>query len=149
MAKKFALPLNTLLVRAPIRVRKAGIGSPKPRPEVQFQGMNEPESIIYDALTKLKIKNTPQQASEGGSSFGGSKMDFFLPDYNVDLEYNGPFHGTTAGKARDLLRTAALVGKGIRLVVIDQFDLPRIKSVILEKIGVPISGTPVLDNQGQ
>ena len=141
MAKKFALPLNTLLVRAPIRVRKAGIGSPKPRPEVQFQGMNEPESIIYDALTKLKIKNTPQQASEGGSSFGGSKMDFFLPDYNVDLEYNGPFHGTTEGKAKDALRTLALAKDGIRLVTIKEFDLPALKRVIMEKIGAPVPGT--------
>jgi very-short-patch-repair endonuclease len=145
MAKKFAVPLNTLIGKASIRVRKKGIGSPKPPPLMTIQGMNEPESIVYDALTKLKIKFESQKSSGGGATFGGAKLDFFLVDYNIDLEYNGPFHGTTEGKARDLLRTAALIGKGIRLVTIDQFDLPRIKSAILEKIGVPISRTPVTE----
>jgi len=72
---------------------------------------------------------------------GGAKLDFFLPDYMVDLEYNGPFHGTTEGKAKDALRTLALAKDGIRLVVIKEFDLPDLKRVIMEKIGAPVPGT--------
>lgn len=141
MAKKFAIPLNTLIGKSPITVRKTGGKSPAITPTIHIQGMNEPETLIYQALTKLGINFETQKAFAGGATFGGSKMDFFLPDYSVDLEYNGPFHGTTEGKARDLLRTASLMGQGIRVVIIDQFDLTNLKRVILDKIGVPIIRT--------
>ena len=144
MAKKFAVPLNTLVGRPPIRVRKIGGRSPADTPAVNMQGMNEPETMIYSALTKLGINFESQKAFAGGATFGGAKMDFFLPDYSVDLEYNGPFHGTTEGKAKDLLRTASLVGQGIRVVILNQFDLPNLKRVILEKIGVPIIRTAAM-----
>ncbi len=148
MARKFVVPLQSLMGVDPIRVRKTGIKSPKVGQAPKYQGLNEPESIIYGALTALKIKFEAQSPVAGGNTFGGAKLDFFLPDYNVDLEYNGPFHATTQGKARDILRTASLLGKGIRVVTIDQFDLPKIKSVIIEKIGAPIVSTPVLQTQG-
>jgi very-short-patch-repair endonuclease len=142
MARKFVVSLQSLIGSTPIRVRRAGI-KPKKSPQVtKYVGLNEPESIIYNALKDLKIRFETQTPVSGGNILGGAKLDFFLPDYNVDLEYSGPFHSTTQGKARDILRTAALLGQGIRVVTIDQFDLPSIKSVIIEKIGVPIVSTP-------
>lgn len=140
MPKRFTSGPRYFLVAPKIGVKKRGL--PKPKAEVKLiEGLNEPETLVYNALGELKIKFEAQLNKFGGATLGGAKLDFFLPDYSVDLEYNGPFHSTAAGKARDLLRQITLIRDGIRLVTLDSFDLPRLKPAILEKIGVPIVGT--------
>ena len=138
--RRFTSPPLDLIVRAKISVKKKSV--PVTKKEVlTYVGQNVPESMITRALKSLKIKFEAQTQRFGGSILGGAKLDFYLPDYNVDLEYNGPFHGTTEGKARDALRAMALSRDGIRLVIINEFDLPNLKSVILEKIGAPVPST--------
>ena len=138
--RKFTAPVLDLLVKSKLSVKKKSIPVTK-EVVLTFVGQNVPESMITRALQALKIKFEAQSQRFGGSILGGAKLDFFLPDYMVDLEYNGPFHGTTEGKAKDALRTLALAKDGIRLVVIKEFDLPDLKRVIMEKIGAPVPGT--------
>ena len=138
--RKFTAPVLDLLVKSKLSVKKKSIPVTK-EIVLTFVGQNVPESMITRALQALKIKFEAQSQRFGGSILGGAKLDFFLPDYMVDLEYNGPFHGTTEGKAKDALRTLALAKDGIRLVVIKEFDLPDLKRVIMEKIGAPVPGT--------
>ena len=138
--RKFTAPVLDLLVKSKLSVKKKSVPVTK-EVVLTFVGQNVPESMITRALQALKIKFEAQSQRFGGSILGGAKLDFFLPDYMVDLEYNGPFHGTTEGKAKDALRTLALAKDGIRLVVIKEFDLPDLKRVIMEKIGAPVPGT--------
>ena len=138
--RKFTAPVLDLLVKSKLSVKKKSIPVTK-EVVLTFVGQNVPESMITRALQALKIKFEAQSQRFGGSILGGAKLDFFLPDYMVDLEYNGPFHGTTEGKAKDALRTLALAKDGIRLVIIKEFDLPDLKRVIMEKIGAPVPGT--------
>lgn len=140
MPRRFTTSPRNLLTFVRINVRRTGFKATKV-PEPLIAGLNEPETKVANALTDLKIKYEMQKNMYGGSSLGGAKLDFLLPDYSVDLEYNGPFHGTTAGLARDALRTAQLQRDGLRLVTITEFDLPNLKRVILDKIGVPIIRT--------
>ena len=138
--RKFTAPVLDLLVKSKLSVKKKSIPVTK-EVVLTFVGQNVPESMITRALQSLKIKFEAQSQRFGGAILGGAKLDFFLPDYMVDLEYNGPFHGTTEGKAKDALRSLALAKDGIRLVVIKEFDLPDLKRVIMEKIGAPVPGT--------
>lgn len=138
--RKFTVPVLDLLVKSKLSVKKKSVPVTK-EVVLTFVGQNVPESMITRALQSLKIKFDAQSQRFGGSILGGAKLDFFLPDYMVDLEYNGPFHGTTEGKAKDALRTLALAKDGIRLVTIKEFDLPDLKRVIMEKIGAPVPGT--------
>ena len=138
--RKFTAPVLDLLVKSKLSVKIKSVPVTK-EVVLTFVGQNVPESMITRALQALKIKFEAQSQRFGGSILGGAKLDFFLPDYMVDLEYNGPFHGTTEGKAKDALRTLALAKDGIRLVVIKEFDLPDLKRVIMEKIGAPVPGT--------
>ena len=138
--RKFTAPVLDLLVKSKLSVKKKSVPVTK-EVVLTFVGQNVPESMITRALQALKIKFEAQSQRFGGSILGGAKLDFFLPDYMVDLEYNGPFHGTTEGKAKDALRTLALAKDGIRLVTIKEFDLPDLKRVIMEKIGAPVPGT--------
>ena len=138
--RKFTAPVLDLLVKSKLSVKKKSVPVTK-EVVLTFVGQNVPESMITRALQALKIKFEAQSQRFGGSILGGAKLDFFLPDYMVDIEYNGPFHGTTEGKAKDALRTLALAKDGIRLVVIKEFDLPDLKRVIMEKIGAPVPGT--------
>jgi len=97
--------------------------------------MNKPETIIYMALNELRIDNVPQFSILGGDILGGARMDFYLPRYEIDLEYNGPFHATSYGNARDALRNIGPASKGIRVEKIYETDLPRIKKRLLQIVG--------------
>lgn len=109
-----------------------------PPPIIPAPGLNRPETVITRVLEKLKIRFQAQATFLGGDILGGGRMDWLLPDYRVDLEYNGPFHGTTYGTGRDALRNQGVVSKGYRVVTLNQNDLSHLEQVILQKIGRPI-----------
>ena len=122
-----------------IRSRKLGrITKPDLPPVAIVPGLNGPESRIYKALTQLKINFDVQRNVLGGSILGGARADFILPDYRINLEYQGPFHGVTEGRARDVLRNIGMTSKGYRVVAIFQQDLKRLKPRLLELIGKPV-----------
>lgn len=130
------------LLRAPrIYPRARKISRAKLRaydPVIPRPGMNVPETMIANALDELKIIYQAQASFGGGSILGGGRMDFLLPLHRIDLEYNGPFHGTTEGTARDALRNLLAQQQGYRVVTIHQRDLARLKPRILEAIGRPV-----------
>lgn len=118
------------------RARKIGRAVLRPYDSVLPRpGMNVPETMIANALDELKISYQPQSSFGGGSILGGGRMDFLLPSYRIDLEYNGPFHGTTEGGAHDLLRNQQVVARGYRVVKLYERDLARLKPRILEIVG--------------
>jgi len=124
--------------RINIRARKLiRLSRPDLPPVTQVPGLNLPESRIHKALTELKIRFQVQRNVLGGGILGGAKADFLLPDYMIDLEYQGPFHGVAAGKARDVLRNLGVASKGYRVVPLYERDLKRLKPRILELIGKP------------
>ena len=122
-----------------IRAQKLGrITKPELPAVTIIRGLNGPESRIYKALTELKITFDVQRNVFGGSILGGARADFILPDYRINLEYQGPFHGVTEGRARDILRNIGMTSKGYRVVAIFQQDLKRLKPRLLELIGKPV-----------
>mgnify|MGYP003147241188 CR=1 FL=1 len=122
-----------------IRARKLGrITKPDLPPIDIVPGLNSPESRIYKALKELKINFDVQRNVFGGSILGGARADFLLPDYKINLEYQGPFHGIAEGRARDILRNIGLTSKGYRVVALFQQDLKRLKPRLLEVIGKPV-----------
>ena len=101
-------------------------------------GLNEPESRIYHALVELGVRFEVQAPFFGNNYLGGARADFLLHDYGIDLEYQGPFHGTAYGVARDVLRNMGLEASGYRVVPIYERDLADLKRRLLEIIGVPV-----------
>ena len=125
--------------RISIRARKLiRLSRPDLPPIQNVPGLNIPESRIYQALRELKIRFQVQRNVLGGGILGGAKADFLLPDYMIDLEYQGPFHGVAAGKARDVLRNLGLTSQGWRVVPLYERDLKRLVPRILEVIGKPV-----------
>lgn len=115
-----------------------GAANVDPLDDVQpLPGMNKPETLITLTLNQMKIENVPQFAIGGGDIMGGGRADWILPQYFIDLEYNGPFHGTAEGKARDVLRNIGFQRLGYRIETIGLSDLPRLKQKLLEITGRP------------
>ena len=103
------------------------------------EGLNDPESRIYRALTDLNIQFSAQTNLLGGSVLGGARVDFLLPDFGIDLEYAGPQHSTTEGAGRDLLRNIGVQSLGYRIVTLYARDLPNLKRRILQLIGSTVA----------
>ena len=139
---KFVAPSNKLMKAPKIAVRARKLRTPVVTPYedvTPLPGQNKPETIISLALDELKIMHIPQQRFGGGGILGGAKADQYLPDYRMVLLYNGPFHGTTEGAARDLLTEQTYSIRGLKVVKLFAYDLPRIKPRLLEVIGRPIA----------
>src|SRR3989304_2457955 len=95
------------------RARKVDVYRQTGLPPVQqVQGLNIPESRIYWALTEMKVRFTAQSNFLGGSILGGARADFVLADYKLVILYQGPFHSTSYGFARDLLSDASYNAAG-------------------------------------
>ena len=92
--------------------------------------------MITIALNELHIRNLPQFSILGGGYLGGAVLDWLLPEYNVDLEYNGPFHETSGGSTRDQLRNIGGISRrGLRVEKLRESDLWNLKPRILYLIG--------------
>jgi len=102
--------------------------------------MNQPETRIDYALNDLKVRHTAQLGFYGNTILGGARADFDLPDYGIVMNFQGVFHGTTEGRARDVIVNLSYTTSGRRLVFIYERDLKRLKPRILEIIGRPIYG---------
>lgn len=88
------------------------------------------ESIIYEALRSMGI---PFEANTWvlGRTAGGAQLDFVIPaPWYVVIEYQGEFHQTSEGEARDRLRNFLRRGLGYRIVYIYERDLPNIRDVL-------------------
>lgn len=109
--------------------------------------LNKPESFIYHALTLMDINFSAQVLIGTGRSLGGGNVDFLLPDYDIALEYQGYFHFSFEGEARDFLRQVTREMRGLEVVYLFERDLTdrlgnwersRLMGRIREIIGWPL-----------
>lgn len=99
--------------------------------------LNIPESKIYRALEALKIDFDAQVSLGGGRALGGALADFIIPDSELVIEYQGPFHFTSEGKARDFWREVTRKQHGFQVAYIEEKDLIRLRKRLVEIIGAP------------
>lgn len=121
-----------------IRARKFGRVSLAEKPINPLPGMNQPETRVALALQALKIGYTSQTSFLGGSILGGARADFVLPAFKIVMNYDGPFHGTTEGTARDILVDQTYIMQGYKVIKIREYDLVDLKNRLLQYIGVKI-----------
>jgi very-short-patch-repair endonuclease len=127
-------------------VRKRGLKSVyKPPPDLvrlpTGQYLNIPESKVYRALEDLKINFSAQESFGGGRTLGGSLADFVLPDYQLVIEYQGPFHSTSEGSARDFWRRVAREQAGFMVAYLYEEDLINIHRRLKEILGAPATAS--------
>ncbi len=106
-------------------------------------GMNQWETRTANALDDLGIQFIAQSSVLGGNTLGGARLDFLLPAYGIDLEVNGPFHGTSEGRARDLLRNLGVEKNGYTVVALTVDDLPNLHRRILDIVGRAFAAVPL------
>lgn len=125
--------------RRSARARKVRISyDPLYRPPAPpIAGLNGPESEVYNALVELKVNFTPQASFLGGSVAGGARADFLLHDVRKVLLFDGPFHLTTYGLARDTLTDITYRSSGYEPVHMHTSDLANLKPYLLSVIGRP------------
>jgi very-short-patch-repair endonuclease len=127
--------------RLSVRAKKLGplYRRPNALPDVTpLLGMNGPETRIALALREMGIRFTTQQSFMGGSILGGSRADFVLPTYRIVMNFDGPFHTTGYGLARQTLVDATYRAQGYITRPLKQADLYDLKRSILRLIGVPL-----------
>lgn len=141
MPRRLLTSPRNLITRARITLRAGKLPrliTPTLEPVIARTGMNEWETRVANALDRLRIRYTPQASFLGGSVLGGGRMDFLLPEYQVDIEVNGPFHNTTNTAAHDALRNLGVSVSGLKVVRVGGSDFAQLERRILELIGRPI-----------
>lgn len=98
-------------------------------------------------IEKYLIKNSIKYIKE--KHFKDTKIgkplpfDFFLPDYNICIEYNGLQHyklckfsefNLEKRKKNDLLRYSYCQRKGIHLITIPYWDYKRIEEILRDEL---------------
>lgn len=137
-------------IKAPGGARKfrAGPAVPKgwkrpsipPRPIILPNGtrMNAEEAVVYRALLRRKVNFEPQAKIGGGNVKGGGIVDFALWQHGIAIEYQGPFHATSSGQAKDFLRRVARQEAGLQTVYIYKQDLQNIDAVLGRILAAPM-----------
>ena len=82
-----------------------------------IQGGSRPEKMMRWALDELGI------AYEHPTTLGGYHPDALLREHHLDLECDGWYHRTEAGRTHDAKRDEALLAIGYRTVRLDDRDL--------------------------
>lgn len=107
----------------PLKLSKVGRRAIKgPRIEVRRRGFRQPgaqetlplvingdrltipETKIYIALKALVIPFTTRKKVGGSRRLGAGVLDFWLPFHKIVIEYQGPFHASLIGGAKDFRR---------------------------------------------
>ena len=95
------------------------------------------EKEISAFLAELGIEFTQNDKS----ILGGKELDFYLPDHNLAIEFNGSFHHSTARKTDHLYHRNKHLGcrdKNVRLVMIpqDSWDIRKqaVKNIVKDAI---------------
>lgn len=117
-----------------VRINYAPLYRPPPEPVV---GLNGPESEIFHALVDLKVNFTAQASFLGGDFIGGARADFLLHDVRKVLLFDGPFHDTAYGRARDTLTDITYRSLGYEPVHMHPADLYNLKPYLLGIMGRP------------
>ena len=112
-----------------------------------FCSMSKGEQIISDYLSERNIEYVYEQKFDGlvGLGNGNLSYDFYLPEYNLLIEYQGQFHdGSTTGSCDPILlakqqehdRRKKEYAKehDIELLEIWHYDYDNIKSILYKKL---------------
>lgn len=97
--------------------------------------LNIPESKIYKALEALNVEFEAQVSLGGGRTLGGALADFIIPQAELVIEYQGPFHFSEEGKVRDFWREVARKRHGFEVAYVYEKDLLRLRKRLVEIIG--------------
>jgi Zn finger protein HypA/HybF involved in hydrogenase expression len=104
------------------------------------------ENIIRLILEELNILSEEQKTFDDLIYKGRLRCDFYLPNHNVVIEYNGLQHyepvsifgGTEAlrqTQKRDLAKYKYLIEKGIQIVIV-RYDNENIRNYLIDKLGL-------------
>jgi hypothetical protein len=96
--------------------------------------LNKDESVIYRALQDLGIPFEAQKQFGPANELGGALLDFWVPVYNIAIEFNGlAFHATDTGRYRDWQRQITRQNNGaLQVISLYRWDLPNIHQRLRE-----------------
>lgn len=97
------------------------------------------EKKIFDYLSKIKIKFTPEKTFSNCVNLVELPFDFYLPDYNLCIEYDGTLHFEDKfnnpkefklTKKRDKIKTKYCKNNGINLLRIPYWEFDNIEEIL-------------------
>ena len=100
------------------------------------------EKEIGKILKKYGIDFTPQYKFENCKFYKGLPFDFYLPQYNICIEYDGEFHYKMImgfnefvnGKIRDTIKTIYCKENEIKLIRIPYWDFDNIEEILCKEL---------------
>ena len=107
-----------------------------------FRKISKGEQRIKNFLEKEKIDFIPQKSLDKEKNKGRYKFDFFIPKYNLAIEYNGEQHykektgffdGLEKTKKRDKVKEEYCKRNNIELMIIPYWELENIEAILVSK----------------
>jgi hypothetical protein len=100
------------------------------------------EKEIAKYLNDYNIKNIPQYKFEDCKFYNKLPFDFYLPQYNICIEYDGEFHYKMImgyeefvnGKIRDTIKNIYCQQNNIKLIRIPYWEFNNIKEILDKEI---------------
>lgn len=103
--------------------------------------LNKDESEIVRALNVLQWPYEVQVPIGGSNELGASSLDILLTGFipNINVEFDGPFHDSAVGSAKDFLRNVNRAASGLIVVRLDAQDtrngLGHLIDALIEAVG--------------
>lgn len=97
---------------------------------------SNPNLYIKEMLDKYKIKNFTEYSFDDCKNINKLLFDFYLPDYNIVIEYQGEWHyndyinNLKIQQKRDQIKRDYCKEKGIKEIEIPYWDFDKIESII-------------------
>lgn len=101
-----------------------------------MEWQSNPNIYIKDLLDKYKIKNFSEYKFSDCKNVNKLSFDFYLPDYNTVIEYQGEWHynnyrnNLELQQKRDQIKRDYCKKKGIKEIEIPYWDFDKIESII-------------------
>ena len=136
--KKFLKPRFDLQAR---KIRPPSEPELAPGLVIHGRVLNKDESEIVRALSKLQWPFDVQVPLGGANELGASSLDILLTGFipNVNIEFDGPFHASAVGQAKDYIRNVNRLSAGLLVVRLNAQDtrngLGHLIDVLQEKVG--------------
>ena len=113
------------------------------------QRTSQGELIIASILDELQISYDPEHKFEDCRAKRPLPFDFYLPDYNAVIEFDGPHHYRPIFSKEQFLRTQrhdAIKNKycethGIKLIRIPYWERDNIRTIIIQGLGLDLEKT--------
>lgn len=109
------------------------------------------EMSIKEILEKYNINYVPQKIFDDLKDIRHLKFDFYLPDFNTAIEYDGEFHYYTINNCKNIeqaennhsnlvkhdnMKNEYCSSNGINLIRIPYWDYDRIEEIIVSILGI-------------